>query len=58
MRALIFLAGMVSPWSLLIALASLMGHVTINDRDASKLTRLLLFIPSLFVFVWSLSMLF
>jgi len=55
MAILIFIAGMVSPWALLFLIASIGGSLSVNDREVGRVGRLITFIVSAFIIVWSVS---
>lgn len=55
MAILIFMAGMVSPWALIFLIASMCGSLSVNDREVGHLGRLITFIVSAFIIVWTIS---
>jgi len=55
MAILIFIAGMVSPWALIFLIASMCGSLSVNDREVGRVGRLITFIISAFIIVWTIS---
>lgn len=57
MAILIFMAGMVSPWALVLLIASMFGNLSVNDKEVGRVGRLITFIVSAFIIVWTISIL-